>query len=290
MPGSIPRSSPRPSARSGSSSTTTSRRSRTPSTSTRSRPWASISRASTAAAPEHDLSDRGSELKSTVHESLRLFIDSSHSMHDLFAHVRDNVEQTTHAMNGIAAASGEVAQGAERQAMMLQRSRELADEVSAATRPCPGAERAGRRGGRRGERGDAARPGLGPGGAGRDRRARPQVERDRRHPRDDHRHRQPDEPAGAQRRDRGRPRRRARPRLRRRGRGGPQAGRGVRRIGDHDRRARQGDPAGDRPRGQPRPAGRPARRPRRRALRAAPSRRSPRSATRSPPSPRASAA
>ncbi len=81
----------------------------------------------------HDLSDRGSELKSTVHESLRLFIDSSQNMHELFAHVRGNVEQTTHAMNGIAAASGEVAQGAERQAMMLQRSRELADEVSAAT-------------------------------------------------------------------------------------------------------------------------------------------------------------
>jgi len=36
-------------------------------------------------------------------------------------------------MTGIAAASSEVAHGAERQAMMLQRSRELADEVSAAT-------------------------------------------------------------------------------------------------------------------------------------------------------------
>ncbi len=82
---------------------------------------------------QHDLSDRGSQLKSTVHESLRLFIDSSHNMHELFANVRDNVEQTTHAMNGIAAASGEVAQGAERQATMLQRSRELADEVSTAT-------------------------------------------------------------------------------------------------------------------------------------------------------------
>jgi methyl-accepting chemotaxis protein len=81
----------------------------------------------------HDLSDQGSELKSNVRDSLRLFIDSSQNMHDLFAHVRDNVEQTTHAMNGIAAASGEVAQGAERQALMLQRNRELADEVSTAT-------------------------------------------------------------------------------------------------------------------------------------------------------------
>ncbi len=80
-----------------------------------------------------DLSDRTSELKSTVHESLRLFIDSSQSMHDVFAQVRGNVDQTSHAMNGIAAASAEVAQGAERQALMLQRSRELADEVSAAT-------------------------------------------------------------------------------------------------------------------------------------------------------------
>jgi len=80
-----------------------------------------------------DLSDHISELKSTVHESLRLFIDSSQSMHDVFARVRGNVAQTSHAMNGIAAASAEVAQGAERQALMLQRSREFADEVSAAT-------------------------------------------------------------------------------------------------------------------------------------------------------------
>jgi methyl-accepting chemotaxis protein len=80
-----------------------------------------------------DLSDRAAELKSTVHGSLRLFIDSSQNMHEVFGHVRDNVEQTSHAMTGIAAASTEVAQGAERQAMMLARSRELTDEVSAAT-------------------------------------------------------------------------------------------------------------------------------------------------------------
>jgi methyl-accepting chemotaxis protein len=80
-----------------------------------------------------DLSDRAAELKSTVHESLRLFIDSSHNMHEVFGHVRDNVDQTTHAMAGIAEASTEVAQGAERQASMLQHSRDLADEVSAAT-------------------------------------------------------------------------------------------------------------------------------------------------------------
>jgi methyl-accepting chemotaxis protein len=82
---------------------------------------------------KRDLSDHGRELKSTVNESMRLFIDSSHSVHEIFAQVRDNVDQTTHAMAGIAAASSEVAQGAERQAMMLQRNRELADEVSAAT-------------------------------------------------------------------------------------------------------------------------------------------------------------
>lgn len=82
---------------------------------------------------ERDLSDQALELKSTVHESMRLFIDSSHSVHEIFAQVRDNVDQTSHAMAGIAAASSEVAQGAERQAMMLQRNRELADEVSAAT-------------------------------------------------------------------------------------------------------------------------------------------------------------
>jgi methyl-accepting chemotaxis protein len=82
---------------------------------------------------ERDLSDQALQLKSTVHESMRLFIDSSHSVHEIFAQVRDNVDQTTHAMAGIAAASSEVAQGAERQATMLQRNRELADEVSAAT-------------------------------------------------------------------------------------------------------------------------------------------------------------
>ena len=80
-----------------------------------------------------DLSDRAAELKSTVHESLRLFIDSSREVNEVFAQVHDSVEQTSHAMTGIAAASSEVAQGAERQAMMLQRSRELADEVSVAT-------------------------------------------------------------------------------------------------------------------------------------------------------------
>jgi methyl-accepting chemotaxis protein len=80
-----------------------------------------------------DLSDRTAELKSTVHESLRLFIDSSRSMHDVFASVRGNVDQTSMAMNEIASASSEVAQGAERQAAMLQRSRELSDEATAAT-------------------------------------------------------------------------------------------------------------------------------------------------------------
>jgi len=50
--------------------------------------------------------------------SLRLFIDSSGDINEVFGQVRDNVEQTTHAMTGIAAASSEVAQGAERQALM----------------------------------------------------------------------------------------------------------------------------------------------------------------------------
>ncbi len=81
----------------------------------------------------HDLSDRGAELKSTVQESLRLFIDSSQNMHEVFGQVRDNIQQTTHAMTGIAAASTEVAQGAERQAAMLARSRELTDEVTTST-------------------------------------------------------------------------------------------------------------------------------------------------------------
>lgn len=82
--------------------------------------------------PRHDLSDRGRELKSTVHASLSLFIESSRSVHDVFGQLRDNVAQTTDAMTGIAAASTEVADGAERQAAVLQRSRELAGEVATA--------------------------------------------------------------------------------------------------------------------------------------------------------------
>jgi methyl-accepting chemotaxis protein len=82
---------------------------------------------------KHDLSDRGPELKATVNESLHLFIDSSQSMHEVFSQVRDTVEQTSHAMNGIAEASSEVARGAEQQAAMLQRNRELSDEASEAT-------------------------------------------------------------------------------------------------------------------------------------------------------------
>jgi methyl-accepting chemotaxis protein len=54
-------------------------------------------------------------------------------MHEVFGQVRENIDQTTHAMSSIAAASTEVAQGAERQAAMLAQSRELTDEVSAAT-------------------------------------------------------------------------------------------------------------------------------------------------------------
>ncbi|MGN6872055.1 MAG: methyl-accepting chemotaxis protein [Solirubrobacteraceae bacterium] len=80
-----------------------------------------------------DLSDRAAELKSTVHGSLRLFIDSSQNMHEVFGQVRENIDQTTNAMTSIAAASTEVAQGAERQAAMLAQSRELTDDVSAAT-------------------------------------------------------------------------------------------------------------------------------------------------------------
>ena len=84
-------------------------------------------------ARKHDLSDRGPELKATVNESLHLFIDSSQSMHEVFSQVRVSVEQTSHSMNGIAEASTEVARGAEQQAAMLQRNRELSDEAAAAT-------------------------------------------------------------------------------------------------------------------------------------------------------------
>jgi methyl-accepting chemotaxis protein len=82
---------------------------------------------------EHDLSDHGAELKSTVHESLQVFVESSQNMHQVFSHVRQNVAQTDMAMSGIAEASFEVARGAEQQATMLQHSRELSDETTEAT-------------------------------------------------------------------------------------------------------------------------------------------------------------
>ncbi|MGH2858672.1 MAG: methyl-accepting chemotaxis protein [Solirubrobacteraceae bacterium] len=82
---------------------------------------------------DQDLSDRGSELKGAVRESLALFVDSSRSMHEMFGQVRGNVDQTASAIDGIAAASAEVARGSERQAEMLQRSRELSDQVTEAT-------------------------------------------------------------------------------------------------------------------------------------------------------------
>ncbi|MGH2914198.1 MAG: methyl-accepting chemotaxis protein [Solirubrobacteraceae bacterium] len=80
-----------------------------------------------------DLSDRSAELKAAVRSALELFVDSSRSMHDLFAQVRQNVDWTTQAMAGIETASTEVAQGAERQATMLQQTRGLSDEITAAT-------------------------------------------------------------------------------------------------------------------------------------------------------------
>jgi methyl-accepting chemotaxis protein len=80
-----------------------------------------------------DLSDRVQELTATVNDSLHLFADSSRSMYQVFSSVRDNVEQTSNAMNGIAEASSEVARGAEQQAAMLQRSRDLSDEATQAT-------------------------------------------------------------------------------------------------------------------------------------------------------------
>jgi methyl-accepting chemotaxis protein len=82
---------------------------------------------------DHDLSDRGAELKATVHDSLEVFIESGQNMHEVFSQVRQNVAQTHMAMSGIAEASSEVARGAEEQATMLQRSRQLSDETAEAT-------------------------------------------------------------------------------------------------------------------------------------------------------------
>ncbi|HLI60534.1 MAG TPA: globin-coupled sensor protein [Solirubrobacteraceae bacterium] len=90
-------------------------------------------RVSRDADPTHDLSDCGPSLKAAVHDSLGLFIDSSQGVHGVFGQLQENIMQTTDAMAGIAVASAQVADGAERQAEMLQRSRELSAEVSAAT-------------------------------------------------------------------------------------------------------------------------------------------------------------
>jgi methyl-accepting chemotaxis protein len=82
---------------------------------------------------ERDLSDNVAELKSTVSDTLQLFIDSTREVHDVVANVRGSVEQSSRALSGIMQASNEVAHGAERQAEMLQRSRELSEDVSSAT-------------------------------------------------------------------------------------------------------------------------------------------------------------
>ena len=80
-----------------------------------------------------DLSDRAAELKATVQETLALVIDSSRDVHEVCVQVRESVEQTSNAMAGIAEASAQVAEGAERQATMLQRTRELAEIAAEAT-------------------------------------------------------------------------------------------------------------------------------------------------------------
>ena len=150
-------------------------------------------------------------------------------------------DEAGRAVGEIAAAVGEVAQGAERQVRdgragprgRLRGRGRRAPAPSTPARP-PGRRRRrarsprGRRRGRAGDRGDGRRPRLAPAEvAQRDPRPRREVGAHRRHRRHDHRHRRADEPARAQRRDRGGPRRRAGPRLRGRRRGGPQARRGV---------------------------------------------------------------
>jgi methyl-accepting chemotaxis protein len=82
---------------------------------------------------DDDLSDRAAELKATVQKTLSLVIDSSREVHGVCVQVRESVEQTSNAMAGIAEASAQVAEGAERQAAMLQRTRDLADVVAEAT-------------------------------------------------------------------------------------------------------------------------------------------------------------
>ncbi|MGH2873489.1 MAG: protoglobin domain-containing protein, partial [Solirubrobacteraceae bacterium] len=86
-----------------------------------------------ATGPGRDLGDHAAELKTAAREPLELLIDSSRSMHDLFAKVRGNVNETATAIEGIATASAEVARGSERQAEMLLHNRELSDEVTEAT-------------------------------------------------------------------------------------------------------------------------------------------------------------
>jgi methyl-accepting chemotaxis protein len=87
----------------------------------------------TARGGEGDLSDRAAELKATVQDTLALVIDSSRDVHGVCVQVRESVEQTSNAMAGIAEASAQVAEGAERQATMLQRTRELVEIAAEAT-------------------------------------------------------------------------------------------------------------------------------------------------------------
>ena len=97
------------------------------------------------AEPTLDLSDCGERLRGSVHESLRLFIGSSQSVHGVSGQLRDNVTQTTDAMAGIAANSTDVAEGAERQAGMIQRGRAPRRDCGHLGRDCASSRRHRRR-------------------------------------------------------------------------------------------------------------------------------------------------
>src|SRR6185437_15638510 len=58
-----------------------------------------------------EVADAVAEELTDHHVKFSATIDSSQNMHEVFGQVRENIDQTTHAMTSIAAASTEVAQG-----------------------------------------------------------------------------------------------------------------------------------------------------------------------------------
>ena len=82
--------------------------------------------------PKLDLSDQGGELKALVHGPLRGIVRALETLREASGQMTSSSDETSKAITEIAAAIGDVAQGAERQVRMMEEARTAADSASAA--------------------------------------------------------------------------------------------------------------------------------------------------------------